>query len=121
MCDPVAKAWFRQYFTASAQYIWRLCVCVCVCVGFAIVEVGVDVDEANVVEVLVPAPAKIVVVVCAVAVTGPTVGLITRERMMQASVVTACAGQSGEAHARKCDRSALGLVLNHVKVPLVNS
>jgi hypothetical protein len=49
------------------------------------VDVG---EELNEIDVVVLVPAKIVVVVSAVAVTGPTVGLITRERMMQASVVT---------------------------------
>jgi hypothetical protein len=66
--------------------------CPCFGVGVARVDMDAGVGVNNFVVVAVAGgPSKVVMVLCAVTVTGPTVGLVTCERMMQFSVVTGIA------------------------------
>jgi hypothetical protein len=82
--------------------------CGCLCVVVVGAGVDVDVGDVDVDVVVVVGVARCVTVVCAVAVTGPTVGLITRESMIQLSVVTAllvrCMPESVDvnAHFAEC-------------------
>jgi hypothetical protein len=88
-------------------------------VGVAIVDVDDGVGVGFGVVGAPGGPTTVVTVLCAVAVTGPTVGLVTRERMMQLSVVTAGEGQSGGACGRR--PGSLGTVYVDVDVPLMYS